>query len=73
MAGDAALCVDPYDAAALRRGLDALLREPSRCERYRQAGLERAATFSWRRAAEEVIGIYGDMTGEGGARTVGSR
>lgn len=73
VAGDAALCVDPYDAAAIRRGLDALLREPSRRDRYRQAGLERAATFSWRRAAEEVIGIYGDITGEGGARTVGSR
>lgn len=73
VAGDAALCVDPFDVAAIRRGLEALLRAPSRRERYRQAGLERAATFSWRRAAEEVVGIYGDMTRESSARTVGAR
>ncbi len=56
--GDAALCVDPFDAAAIRDGLAALLGDPSLRRRYRQAGLARAATFSWRRAAEEVIDIY---------------
>ena len=72
VAGDAALCVDPLDVAAIRRGLDVLLREPSRRERYRQAGLERAATFSWRRAAEEVIDVYGEIT-RSGPRLVGAR
>lgn len=71
VAGDAALCVDPFDVRAIRRGLDDLLREPSRRDRYRQAGLERAAAFSWRRAAEEVAGIYGEIAG--GPRSVGSR
>jgi len=63
VAGDAALCVDPFDVAAIRRGLDTLLREPARRDHYRRAGLERAATFSWRRAAEEVVGIYAEIAG----------
>ena len=73
VAGDAALCVDPFNVAAIRGGLDLLLREPSRRDGYRQAGLERAAGFSWRRAAEEMVDIYDDIAGGGGRRAVGGR
>ena len=55
---DAALCVDPLDVAAIRGGLAALLGDPSLRRRYRQAGIERAAEFSWRTTAEQVIDIY---------------
>ena len=65
VAGDAAVCVDPFDVGAIRRGLESLLREPSLRDRYRRAGLERAASFSWRRAAEEVVGIYGGIADGG--------
>lgn len=59
--GDAALCVDPLDVAGIRDGLEALLADASLRRRYRRAGLARAAGFSWRKAAEDVIGIYGDL------------
>ena len=73
VAGDAAVCVDPFDARAIRRGLESLLRDPSRRDRYRRAGLERAATFSWRRAAEETVGIYGEIADGGASRAVAVR
>ena len=61
--GRAALCVDPLDVGAIRGGLEALLRDRSLRGRYRQAGLERAAGFSWRTAAREVIEIYAGILG----------
>ncbi len=63
--GDAALCVDPLDVGAIRGGLEALLGDPAlRCH-YRRAGLARAAGFSWRTAAKEVIEIYRGVVGAG--------
>ncbi len=56
---DAALCVDPLDVAAIRRGLEALLSDSSLRRRCRRAGLARAGEFSWRKAAAQVIDIYG--------------
>jgi alpha-1,3-rhamnosyl/mannosyltransferase len=59
--GDAALCVDPLDVSAIRSGLESLLRDPSLRRRCREAGFERAARFSWQRAADQVIALYGEM------------
>ncbi len=59
--GEAALCVDPFDVGAIRDGLGALLGDPSLRRRYRDAGLVRSAEFSWRRAAEQVVEIYGEI------------
>ena len=64
--GEAALCVDPLDVAAIRHGLEALLGDAALRAHYRQAGLARAAGFSWRKAAKEVIEIYGGIVGAGG-------
>ena len=58
---DAALCVDPLEVTAIRSGLESLLGDPSVRRRYRRAGLARAAEFSWRTAAEQVIEIYGEV------------
>lgn len=59
--GDAALCVDPVDVSAIRRGLESLLRDGSLRRRCREAGFRHAARFSWRQAADQVIGIYREM------------
>ena len=56
--GDAALCVDPLDVEAIRGGLEALLGDAGLRDRYRRAGLARAAEFSWRTAAKETIETY---------------
>jgi len=61
--GDAAVCVDPLDVAAIRRGLEELLGDGALRRDYRRAGLVRAAGFSWRTAAKEVIEIYDGMVG----------
>ena len=60
--GDAALCVDPFDVGAIRDGLEALLVDSSLRSRYREAGFVRATEFSWRRAAEQVVDIYGEFS-----------
>ena len=59
--GDAAVCVDPLDVSAIRRGLESLLLDGSLRRRCREAGFRHAARFSWRRAADQVIAIYGEM------------
>ena len=61
--GDAAVSVDPFDAAAIRGGLEALLRDPSLRRRCREAGFRHAAGFSWQKAADQVIGIYRELAG----------
>ena len=61
--GDAAVCVDPFDAVAIRGGLEALLGDPSLRRRCREAGFQHAAGFSWQKAADQVIGIYRELAG----------
>lgn len=58
IAGDAALLVDPMSTAAIRDGLRALLADESLRQRLSAAGRARAATYSWRRAADETFGVY---------------
>jgi glycosyltransferase involved in cell wall biosynthesis len=49
--GDAAALIDPLDPAALSRTMADILSHPSEQERWRSAGLRRAAAFSWKRTA----------------------
>ncbi len=65
VAGDAAVCVDPTDVLAIRDGLKSLLLDASLRERCRDAGLKRAASFSWRRAADETIAFYREVEAGG--------
>jgi glycosyltransferase involved in cell wall biosynthesis len=53
--GDAALLVDPLDEAALA---DALRAAADDHGALRRRGLERAAHYSWRRAAAETWRVY---------------
>lgn len=63
--GDAALCVDPLDVSAIRRGLESLLRDSSVRRRCREAGFRHASGFSWHKAADQVISIYAEMARAG--------
>lgn len=56
--GDAALLVDPFSVEAIAGGLADLLRSPDLRADLRARGLARAATFSWRRTAEQTLGVY---------------
>lgn len=58
VAAAAALCVDPLDPIAIRTGLEMLLHDRSLRRRYREAGLARAADFSWETAVEQVVDLY---------------
>ena len=58
VAGDAALQVDPLDTAGLTAALRRVLGDPAEAERLRGAGRERAARFSWDRAAQQTLDVY---------------
>ncbi len=56
--GDAAYLVDPHSVEDIAAGLQALLGDEALREELRCKGLERAAGFSWRRAARETGEVY---------------
>jgi alpha-1,3-rhamnosyl/mannosyltransferase len=56
--GDAALRVDTRSVTALAGGLAQLLGDTALRQRLREAGLQRAANFSWRRTAEATLNVY---------------
>jgi len=64
IAGDAALAVDPDDAAALAAALERVWRDPALRQSYRDKGLARAAEFSWERCARETLAVYRRVMGE---------
>ena len=53
--GDAALLVDPYDEASLAAAIRSAAQDDGS---LRRRGLERAARFTWQRAAEETWRVY---------------
>ena len=56
--GGAALLVDPLSVGALADGLSTLLRDETMRAACREAGLSRAAAFSWRTVAERTRSVY---------------
>jgi glycosyltransferase involved in cell wall biosynthesis len=56
--GDAALYVEPLDVASIREGLAALLGDPDRQARMRQAGLIQARRFTYERTAVTTVEAY---------------
>ncbi len=52
--GHAAVLVDPLDVASIREGLRRLLEDSILRAHLRQAGLQRARQFTWRKAAERL-------------------
>jgi glycosyltransferase involved in cell wall biosynthesis len=59
VAGGAAWMVPPEDAAGAAAALKTVLTDAGTAARLREAGLARAAAFTWRAAAEAVLRVYG--------------
>lgn len=55
IAANAALLVDPQSVSALAMGLSRMLQEPGLRARLREAGLQRAAEFSWSYTARQTL------------------
>lgn len=58
VAGDAAILVDPGNVKALEHAMVQVLQDVELQKALRQKGLNRAAQFSWRRAAEQTLQVY---------------
>ena len=58
IAGDAALCVDPYDVAAMAEAIRALDADSDLCAELARRGRERAAFFSMERYTERLAALY---------------
>jgi glycosyltransferase involved in cell wall biosynthesis len=63
VAGDAALLIDPRDADLLCDSLARVLKDDRLRAALRRRGLERAAQFSWEKAARETIEVYREAVG----------
>ncbi len=61
--GGAAALFDPDDTAALSQLLGLLLASPAERDALREAGLKRAATFTWARTAGTTSAIYAGVLG----------
>lgn len=61
--GDAAELADPTDADAFGDAMLRVLRDPMLADRCRSRGLERAAAFTWERAARETVAVYREAAG----------
>ena len=55
---DSGLLVDPQDVTGLAETLIRLIADVNLQKALGQAGLQRAATFSWKRAAMETLAVY---------------
>ncbi len=56
--GDAGVAVDPLSPASIADGMRRILDNTALAADLRTRGVQRAATFSWERAAREVLGVY---------------
>lgn len=58
VAGQAALLVDPHDPDALAAAMARVLADRTLHRRLRDAGLARAARFTWQAAAQQTLAVY---------------
>lgn len=63
VAGEAAAYFDPYSAEDMARTMALVLDDTEIREDLSRAGLARAASFSWRRAAEETLRVFEQARG----------
>ena len=62
--GDAAVLVDPRDAAAIADGIARVLEDADLRADLHRKGLARAGLFSWEQSVKQVRGIYEEIEGE---------
>jgi glycosyltransferase involved in cell wall biosynthesis len=67
--GDAGVKVDPHDDAALSVAVRRLLDNPDEHRLRRQAGLVRAAAFSWEASAGKTLDVYEQVVAENADRS----
>jgi glycosyltransferase involved in cell wall biosynthesis len=60
VAGDAGLLVDPHDVASISRGLSEFLCDNTKISALANRAIANAARFSWERAAEETLQVFGE-------------
>jgi glycosyltransferase involved in cell wall biosynthesis len=63
--GNAAMLVPAADPRAFAEALAAVMGDPTRAATLRDAGLRRAAQFTWRRTAEATLTIYREAATRG--------
>jgi alpha-1,3-rhamnosyl/mannosyltransferase len=63
--GDAAILVDPADAAALGRAMVALLGDDEFRQKLSAAGPRRAAGFTWEETARRTLAVYDSLLAPG--------
>jgi glycosyltransferase involved in cell wall biosynthesis len=61
--GDAAICVDPGDAAAIAAGIRRLLDDPGYRAALVRHGFARAARFSWEASGRRLRALLEDLAG----------
>lgn len=66
IAGDAALTFDPQDVEAMAGAVGRLLGERELRDRMAQAGLARAASFTWEKTAALTLAVYRQVLGQTG-------
>lgn len=60
--GDAAVMVDAHDATALSNAIERVLTDEPLAQQLRDAGLARAATFTWEASARELQSLIDEVT-----------
>lgn len=63
VAGDAAWLVNPSDPEEIAAAIRGIAEDPVRADAMRQAGQQRARTFSWGKTATGMIDIYREVAG----------
>ncbi|MEM1011062.1 MAG: glycosyltransferase family 1 protein [Planctomycetota bacterium] len=71
VAGDAGVQVDPKDDAALADAVRRVLDDPEERTLRREAGLERAKTFTWEACARKTLDVYEAVAREADKAGVG--
>jgi glycosyltransferase involved in cell wall biosynthesis len=66
IAGGYAYLVDPLDVDAIARGIVALTTDPKVRSDFVELGKKRALDFSWDKAAERTLEVYGEALTRGG-------
>jgi len=61
VAGDEAVLVDPYSESSIADAIVYVLGDKTKAQTMRKQGEERAALFTWHRAASDVMQLYGEL------------